>query len=496
MAHQLFNIQDDKVVINKLALRYLEGSIIHAGSFDIIGNASVQNNLTVAGSITVDTLNVKQIVTEQSALQESSGSWSANTEVELEGQGFTWAWGTGATYLSYQPGSRLWTNGNIDLDSKSSYMIDNTAVLSLNELAPQVTKSRLKEVGALRFLRVDGDSVLGDVAFVNSNLGRVGVNTDQPNGCLSVVDNGSEFIVDAPNFGTINVGTYTNNDLTFITDNTPRFSIKNNGEVVFGNEITKSAVVTIYGSLKVENLVSDIRIDRYNSLEFKSSRDQPIYGLGIHWIGDQGKKRLVMKENPDRIWSSESIDISAEKAYHINNSVVLSEHALGQYVTQSNLKSVGALESLHVEGDSTFVGNISANTLKLDSVVTGNITIDNNKISSIDTLSVVVSEDEILYANQTEISIGNKTNNRRVTKVYGNLTVGVTSPDPSVKFEVAGDVKINNKKFVTGVIQPSEGEFSVGDICWNQNPAVGNYVGWICVTEGSPGNWAPFGLIN
>lgn len=496
MAQQLFNIQEDKVVINKLALKYLEGSVIHAGSFDIVGNASIQNNLVVNGSITVDTLNVKQIVTEETALKESAGSWAANTETELEGQGFSWAWGTGATYLAYQPGNRIWTNGNMDLNADSSYMIDNTPVLSLNELSPQVTRSRLKEVGALKFLRVNGDTVLGDAVFVNSSLGRLGINTDQPNGLLSIAGNGAEFVVDAPNFGTINIGTYSNNNLTFITDNTPRFSVKNNGEVVFGNDLTRSASVTIFGSLRVDNVVSDTRIDRYNSLEFKSSRDQPIYGLGLVWSGDIGQKRLVLKSDPDRIWSSESIDLHGEKAYCINKSIVLSEHELGQYVTKSNLKTLGPLESLYVEGESKFIGNITGSTFKLDSLLTGSVTIEQSKISSTEALSISVMADEILYADHLEISIGNKQNNRRTTKIYGNLTVGVNNPDPSVKLEVAGNVKFNNKKFVTGSSIPTEGEFSVGDICWSQNPTRNNYIGWVCITEGAPGVWAPFGMIN
>lgn len=496
MAQQLFNIQDDKVVINKLALRYLEGSIIHAGSFDVVGNASIQNNLVVNGSITVDTINVKNIVTDKNKQQTSDGNWATNTENELENQGFSWSWGTGATYLSYQVGNRIWTNGNIDLDSKSSYMIGNTAVLSLNELAPQVTKSRLKEVGPLKSLYVSGDSVLGDVAYVNSSLSRVGINTDQPNGSLSVVDNGAEFIIDSPNFGSFNIGTFTNNDVTFVTDNTPRFSIKNNGDVIFGNNITKSANVTIYGSLKVDNIVSDTRIDRYSSLEFRPSREQPIYGLGLSWFGEGGQKRLVMKENPDRLWTTESFDLQSDKAYYINGNIVLSAHELGLYVTKSNLKSVGALESLHVDGESHFVGNMTADSIKLNTIMAGSVSISQRTIDTTDSLSVVVSADEVFYADTTEIAIGNKLNNRRTTKVYGQLTVGVNTPDPSVKLEVAGDVRFNNKKFVTGTSMPTDGTFNVGDICWNQNPTVGNYVGWVCTVEGAPGMWAPFGLIS
>lgn len=47
---------------------------------------------------------------------------------------------------------------------------------------------------------------------------------------------------------------------------------------------------------------------------------------------------------------------------------------------------------------------------------------------------------------------------------------------------------------VSGSI-PIYSNWSVGDIVYNSNPTAGSYVGWICVTAGSPGAWKGFGLI-
>lgn len=494
MAQQLFTIQDDKIIINKLALRYLEGSIVHAGSFDIAGNTIIQSNLTVKGEITVDTINVKNLNTEDSKLGEV-GKWASNTENELEGKGFSWTWGTGSAYISYQLGKKLQTNASIDLDAKSSYMIDNVEVLSLTELAPQVSKSKLKEVGNLKSLTVIGDSNLGEVAYINSSLGRIGINTDKPNGSLSIVSNSVEVVVDAPNYGIANIGTYSNHDVNFITDNTPRISIKNNGDIVFGNHITKSAFVTVYGTLKVDNLVSDTRIDRYSSLEFNSSREQSIYGLGLLWKDGESTKRFVLRNDPERIASSVSIDVLAGNGYYINKNLVLSEHELGQYVTKSNLKVLGALEELRVEGDTRFSGNVIGSTSRFDLITCGDMSISNNLIDTLNQLSIKVSTDEVFYADSREISIGNKLNTRRSVKVFGSLAIGVSTPDETVQLEVAGDVKFNNKKFITGISIPTEGSFNMGDICWNQTPITGNVIGWVCVSSGNPGIWAPFGTI-
>jgi hypothetical protein len=42
---------------------------------------------------------------------------------------------------------------------------------------------------------------------------------------------------------------------------------------------------------------------------------------------------------------------------------------------------------------------------------------------------------------------------------------------------------------------PQQGTWRVGDQALNREPKAGGYVGWVCVTAGSPGEWRPFGLI-
>lgn len=498
---QLFNIQDDKVVINKLALKYLEGSVIHAGSFDIVGNASVQNNLAVNGTITADTITVKNLITEAGSL-DGSGQWTTNLEDDLVGKGFSWTWGESSTSLVYRNGNRLWTNADFDLDANRSYKINNIDVISLTSLGTQITKSNLREVGPLKSLTVIGDSVVSEFAFFNNGLSRLGLNTDSPNGALSIVENDVEILLGAPSIGTAKIGTYSSHDLDIITDNTTRVSIKNNGKVVFGNEATKTADVTIHGTLTVETIISDTRIDRFSPLEFKATRDSSIYGKGLMWTGTGAPRQLIMMANPDRLWSSESIDLSVDQSYYINNQPVLSHNRLGNLVTGSNLTSVGVLEELEVQGEVKFNGDVRAlsGTTQLKTAVFSDginwLNISSSRVNSSGNISINVLEDEVFYADQNEIAIGNKDNTRRAVKVYGPVSIGISTPDPDVDLTVKGDVRIADKKFTSGTSAPNSGTFSKGDICWNQNPASDNYIGWVCVQEGAPGVWLPFGAIS
>lgn len=39
------------------------------------------------------------------------------------------------------------------------------------------------------------------------------------------------------------------------------------------------------------------------------------------------------------------------------------------------------------------------------------------------------------------------------------------------------------------------GTHNVGDRVWNSTPTAGAFIGWVCVTAGTPGTWRGFGLI-
>jgi len=479
---QIFTIESDRVVIKKLALETLDG------------------DLTVAGTLTVDNLIVLNAPEEDTTTSKDFGNWAVNDEADLLSKGISWTWGHGSVQLGYRPGNRLWTNSDLDLERGKSFMVDGVAVLSATELSGQVTKSRLREVGTLKTLNVTGDTALAEFAVFNSSLNRLGLNTEEPNGTFSVVDNNVEFFVNSPRDNIIEIGTYTNSDLHIVSDNTSRIVLKNNGEVVFGNPATNNANVKIYGTLHVETVVADNRLDRYSSLEFKSSREQSIFGQGLLWTGTGNMRQLVMRTGPERLYTTEAFDIGTDQSYHIGGTPVLSTVGLGTTVTKSNLSKVGTLEELNVDGEATFLSRINASRAILNAKTIlfndgQEFTITNSKLTASNRMSFNVLEDEIFYADLNEIAIGNKQNVHRPVKVFGKLSVGVNNANDDVDLTVKGDVRFANKKFTTGTTIPTQGSFVKGDICWNQTPTPDNYIGWVCVEDGAPGQWLPFGAI-
>ena len=157
------------------------------------------------------------------------------------------------------------------------------------------------------------------------------------------------------------------------------------------------------------------------------------------------------------------------------------------------------MESLNVVGPVKFEGTGQSLTFNNGLTLSGptnSITFDSNAIKATNGFAVEVDgEPEISVSSNGNISIGNRHNTNRTVSVFGQLSVGVRHPDPGVSFVTVGTMSFAGKKFITGDAVPTTGQFNKGDICWNSDPKTSDYVGWVCVMAGDPGQWEPFGGI-
>jgi hypothetical protein len=161
---------------------------------------------------------------------------------------------------------------------------------------------------------------------------------------------------------------------------------------------------------------------------------------------------------------------------------------------------VGSLQSLTVSGNALFQGDLIAGNTVVRSLGLNNgdnsLSVDVHGINSNKSFRACVKQADILYGDDSEIVLGNSSQSRRPVKVFGQLSVGINNPDPTVGLAVSGNIMFADKKFITGDLVPTEGQFNKGDICWNNNPQASSYVGWVCVVSGTPGQWLPFGAVN
>jgi hypothetical protein len=284
--------------------------------------------------------------------------------------------------------------------------------------------------------------------------------------------------------------------------------------IILRGNVTIHGVLDV-GLVKTDELIADARYDK-KFLTFVAPEGTQISGTGLLWHHPVQNKQLVYKANPESFFLSEHVDIPQDKAYLIGGSPIITTTELGGSVTKSNLREVGTLHSLTVGGSVNFADcfffNPASQRLSLgrddpngkfsiyDQVYDVEIIIDTNdqgraKIGTSNNRGL-----DFVTGDQTRISLGANGNitlglENNNTTVNLNGKVGVNVKNPEEDLEVNGNLKFQNKLFTIGDRPPTEGSFQRGDIVWNSDPMVSNYVGWICTAGGRPGNWAPFGLI-
>jgi hypothetical protein len=519
------SINDTIVQIINSELAKSSGTFTHTG------------NYTVHGTVNADTIYVKNLISDQGGIagpagpkgeqgpqglqgpqgpqgipgpagpaapvtEAAAGAWTGNTESEIIGKGFSWAWNSGVTHLMYRSGGKIWTNGHFDTGSGGTYNIDNIQVLNTSSLGSTITNSSLTTLGNLESLTVDGDVSIGEFANFNVLSNRLGLGTDEPSASINIIDNNVSIVIGSPAPGLATFGAESNNDVAIVTDNIARITIKNNGVVNIGDPVFGGGALNVYGTLFATSIQTDNRIDRTHPLQFNANSGGSIYGLGLVWSGTGTTRQLVMMNNPDRLWTTESFEIGPDQCYYIDGKPVIGGGRLGPTIVNSSLTSVGSLQNLTVTGKTTLLDDIDASgvTLNIENIVlndgVNNLSIGTNHINSNNSINITTALTNIISGNDGQINIGDIRIQSKPVKVFGPLSININNPDPTVNFAVEGDVSIGGKRFTTGVKAPATGTHMIGDICYNTQPKVGSYVGWICTVAGSPGQWFPFGAID
>ena len=315
---------------------------------------------------------------------------------------------------------------------------------------------------------------------------------------------------------------------TGITDSANKaiLLVDNNGITVdtvntdtIDGDVTVTGALTVAGhleckSLHVDELTADIRQQRSDSLMFDSSNGDSPIGKGLVWQGEGTIKSFILQTNPSRLYSSEPIDLHREASYQIDNVTVLTADTLGETITKSSLRKVGRLQGLTVDGDVNIddfvfwdggamrlsIGTEAPNgQLSISSEVAEFIVDpihESVKLGTYSTSELQVITDNtprITISPYGHVTIGQQSNSDTKVSVFGKVGFGVSNP--SSNFEVAGPIKFEGKKFGRGSAAPATGLWSKGDIIWNNEPVPSGWIGWICVREGTPGEWKPFGHI-
>jgi hypothetical protein len=257
----------------------------------------------------------------------------------------------------------------------------------------------------------------------------------------------------------------------------------------------------------------DVNVAEVPFINFKGD----IPGKGLIWSGDGYNKQLIYAANPGRFFVSETIDLAKGKGISVNNVKIIDDTELGSTVTKSNLREVGRLKGLIVDG------GLSVNQYLVYDATTDRLGIGTDQPNA--TLSILDQNIELVFGASEpnvgsigtfnsadlelvtdntarltigaggDITLGNPNFGPTKVKIVGSLGVNVSSIDPRTDLHVSGAIKFNDKLHLSGSEAPNSGAFNEGDILWNNNPQPGRFIGWVCTRAGNPGLWSGFGRI-
>lgn len=246
-------VKDDAVYTDVLNVGRVDGDLNVSGTVR-------SGSLDVAGTIKAQRIEVKEIRSDLRVERTSSLEFKHTADNSINGKGMIWT-GSGPTkQFVLKSDNSIFSSESLDLQRERSYMIDNTVVLSQQELGPTVAKSRLREVGVLKGLTVSGDTNLGNCFKVDSTAERVVIGEGVANGKLSLFSNGVELKLDVKNNQAV-FGAHSYHDLTLVTDDVARITVQNNGNISLGNKNAAPIQVTVQGKLSVGVNTPDTSVD-------------------------------------------------------------------------------------------------------------------------------------------------------------------------------------------------------------------------------------------
>lgn len=264
-------------------------------SFKVHG--TVETEAIVTKTLTADILDVKEIKTEIKLEKNTPIIWSGDN---VYSKGLVWSGSGVAKQLTLVPNpDRIFISEVLDLARDKHYSINNEKVLDSNELGPGITKSYIRELGRLKGLAVDGPVVFNQFFFYDSNLDRLGLGTDEPKAALDIVDKNIEILIGSDGFRG-SIGTCASHDFEIKTNNTSRITVKNNGDLVFGNFNDAPINVNISGKLSIGITNPDPNVDLHirGSIRFKDKvhtyASSPPQG-GFYNVGD-----IVWNDKPEQ----------------------------------------------------------------------------------------------------------------------------------------------------------------------------------------------------
>jgi hypothetical protein len=282
-------------------------------------------------------------------------------------------------------------------------------------------------------------------------------------------------------------------------------SINFSGLTLTGDQI-KGGIIENFGSTGIDDRTTNVQL---TLMDHASAFEGPLWAPEIRAKGDlyvegdltadgdivgNGADRLVEKTS---VKVRESLNTELFDSYSSlifrkittdgidlnrltqNGREVINNNQLGYHITDSNLQRVGLVRDLQTAGE----------TLLCDTVYVSGKRVGINTIDPGSTLTIWDEEVEIV-ANKRQQDTGYIGTSRRQNLILGSNNRDNIVLDPEGRVHIK-QLMINKVPMSSAPVVPGY-ESTAGDIVWNEQPAPGQPIGWVCL---GATRWAGFGRI-
>lgn len=247
---QTLVVEDDKVTVQSISVKTVEGNTTFRGDVKIYG-------VLDAGFVRTTELITNQIY-EKQYLEFAQGESGTNI-----GTGLLWP-GEPYNKQFVLMTDRFFSTESFEIAKGKEFIIGGATVVSTDALGSSVVNSSLKTVGTLKELNVGGPVNWNDYVFFDPISNRFSLGQDQPTAKFTLYDweNNVEVVIDTDKNSRGRIGTFNTKALDIITDDQVRISVSEQGHITLGHELRDSTVVRAYGklSVNVKNPTEDFEV--------------------------------------------------------------------------------------------------------------------------------------------------------------------------------------------------------------------------------------------
>jgi hypothetical protein len=204
---QVTILDDATVIENKLISKELDVK----GQANIEGDLYIDGDIHLTGEIPADSPFYKDMV------QHAAGLLKLSMNSEF--------------FLQYS--TQLFDKIKIDGIDLNKLTLNGNEILSGNRLGYFVTDTNIQKLGELKSLRVNGETDLTNTIFIRNK--RVGINTEEPTGALTVWDEECEFSVRKLKKDVSIIGATRNQQVILSSNNKENLILEPSGKVTIEN---------------------------------------------------------------------------------------------------------------------------------------------------------------------------------------------------------------------------------------------------------------------